>query len=83
MINISKQDEQGTKYSLTARRVGDIEETPLAHFRDLNYPWWVINADLFVEYDSAAFSTKCLFHVMMLGKDLMFYGKTDVVYRTG
>ena len=48
MINVSKQDEQGTKYSLLACRVGDIEETPPAGFEDLQYSLWVVNADLFV-----------------------------------
>ena len=73
VINVSKQEEQGTKYSLTACRVGHIEETPPARFRDLQYPLWVVNADLFVEYDSAGFVPKWLFDVMMLGKDLIFY----------
>ena len=54
VINVSKQDEQGSKLSLTACRIEDIEETPPARFRDLQYPLWVINADLFVEYDEVA-----------------------------
>ena len=83
VINVSKQDEQGTKYSLTACRVGDIEETPPAHFRDLQYPLWVVNVNLFVEYNSAGFVLKWLFDMIMLGKDLIFYGETDVVYRAG
>ena len=70
VINVSKQDEQGTKYSLTACRVGDIEEMLPARFRDLRYA-------------SAGFVLKWLFHVMMLGKNLIFYGETDVVYRIG
>ena len=32
VINVSKQDEQGNKYSLTACSVGVIEETPWARF---------------------------------------------------
>ena len=61
VINVSKQDEQGSKFALTACRIADIEETPPAHFRDLQYPLWVINADLFFEYDSAGFVLKLLF----------------------
>ena len=80
VINLFKQAEQGIKYSLTACRVKDIEETPPARFRDLQYPLWVGNADLLVECDSAEFIPKSLFHVMILGKDLIFYGETDVVY---
>ena len=83
VINVSKQDEQGSKFSLTACRIEDIEETPPARFRDLQYPLWVINADLFVEYDTAGFVPKWLFDVMMLGKDLIFYGEADVVHRIG
>ena len=83
MINVSKQDEQGSKFSLTACRIQDIEETPPARFRDLQYPLWVINADLFVEYDTAGFVPNWLFDVMMLGKDVIFYGETDVVQRIG
>ena len=49
MINVSKQDEQGSKFALTACRSDDIEETPPARFQDLQYPLWVIKADLFVE----------------------------------
>ena len=79
VINVSKQDEQGNKFALTACRIEDIKETPRACFRDLQYPLWVINADLFVEYDSAGFVPKWLFDVMMLGKDVIFYGKADVV----
>ena len=82
MINVSKQDEQGSKFALTACRIEDIEQTPAARFRDLQYPWWVINADLFVEYDSAKFVPKWLFNVMMLGKDVMFYD-ADVLHRIG
>ena len=83
VINVSKQDEQGSKFALTACRIEDIEETPSARFRDLQYPFWVINADLFVEYDSAGFVPKWLFDVMMLGKDVIFYGEADVVHRIG
>ena len=83
VIDVSKQDEQGSKFALTAWRIEDIEETPPARYRDLQYPFWVINADLFVEYDSAEFVPKWLFDVMMLGKDVIFYGKADVVHRIG
>ena len=83
MINVSKQDEQGSKFALTACPIEDIEETPLARFRDVQYPLWVINADLFVEYDSAGFVPKWLLKVMMLGKDVNFYGEADVVHRIG
>ena len=83
VINVSKQGEQGSKFSLTACRIEDIEETPPARFRDLRYPLWVINADLFVEYDTAGFVPEWLFDVMMLGKDLIFYGEADVVHRIG
>ena len=83
MINVSNQDEQGTKYSLTACRVGDIEETPPASFQNFHYPLWVVNADLFVEYSCAGFVPKWLIDVMILGKDLNFHGETDVVYRIG
>ena len=61
----------------------DIEKTPPAHFWNLQYPLWVVNADLFVEYCSAGFVPMWFFDVMMLGKDLIFYGDTDVVYRIG
>ena len=81
MINVSKQDDQGSKFALTACRIEDIEETPPARFRNLQYPLWVINADLFVEYDSAGFVTRWLFYVMMLGKDVIFSGEADVVHR--
>ena len=83
VIHVSKQDDQGNKCTLTACRIEDIEETPPAHFRDLQYPLWVVNADLFVEYDSAGFVPKWLFDVMMLEKDLIFYGDADVVHRIG
>ena len=82
-MNVSKQDDQGNKCTLTACRIEDIEETPPARFRDLQYPLWVINADLFVEYDSAGFVPKWLFDVMMLGKGVIFYGDADVVHRIG
>ena len=83
VINVSKQDEQGSKFALTACRIENIEETPPARFRDLQYPLWVINADLFAENDFAGFVPKWLFDVMMLGKDVMFYGEADVVHRIG
>ena len=83
VTNVSKQDEQGSKFTLTACHIEDIEETPLARFRDLQYPLWVFNADLFVEYDSAGFLLKWLFDVMMLPKDVIFYGEADVVHRIG
>ena len=72
MINVAKQDEQPSKFALTACRIGDIEETPPARFRDVQYPLWVINADVFVEYDSAGFVPKCLFDVMMPGEGCHF-----------
>ena len=83
VINVSKQDDQGNKCTLTACCIADIEETPAARFRDLQYPLWVVNADLFVEYDSAGFFPKWLFDEMMLGKDVIFYGDADVVHRIG
>ena len=84
VINVSKLEEHGTKYSVKAFRVGDIEETPPARSRDLQYPLWVVNANLFLEYDSArCIVPKCLFDVMMLGKDLMICGDTDVANRIG
>ena len=83
VINVSKQDEQTSKFSLTACRIEDIEETPPARFRDSQHPLWVINADLFVEYDSAGFVPKWLFDVMILGKDVIFYGEPDVVHHSG
>ena len=83
MINVSTQDDQGNKCTLTACRMQDIEEKPPARFRELQYPLWVANADLFVEYHSAGFVPKWLFHVMMLGKDIIFYGDADVVHRIG
>ena len=83
MINISKQNEQGSKLALTACRIEDIEQTPRARFRDLQYPLWAINADLFDEYDSAGLIPKWLFDVMMLGKDIIFSGEADVVHRIG
>ena len=83
VINVSKQDNQGTKCTLTACLIDDIEDTRPARFRDLQYPFWVVNAHLFVEYDSAGFVAKRLFDVMMLGKDLIFYGDSDVVSHIG
>ena len=83
MINVSKQDEQGSKFALTACPIEDTEETPPARFRDSQYPLWVINADLFVEYDSAGLVPKWLFDVMMLGKDVILYGVADVVHCIG
>ena len=83
VINVSKQDEQGSKFALTACRIEDMEETPPARILDLQYPLWVINADLFVEYSFAGFVPKWLFDVMMLGKDVIFYGEADVVHRIG
>ena len=80
VINVSKQDNQGTACTLTACRIEDIEDTPPARFWDLQYLLWVVNAALLVEYDSAGFVPKWFFDVMMLGKDLIFYGDTDVVY---
>ena len=83
MINVSKQDDQGNKCTFKACRIEDIEETPPARYQDLQYPLWVVNADLFVEYDSAGFVPKWLFDVMMLGKDLILYCDADVVHRIG
>ena len=83
VMNVSKQDEQGSKFALTACRIADIEDTPTARFQDLQYPLWVINVDLFVEYDSAGIVPKWLFDVMMLGKDVFFYGEADVVHHIG
>ena len=63
VINVSRQDEQGSKCTLTACRTED--------------------SDLFVEYESAGFLPKWLLDVMMLGKDVIFYGEADVVHRIG
>ena len=81
MINVSKQDDQGNKCTLTACRIEITVETPQARFRDLQYLLWVVKADLFVEYDSAGFVPKWLFDILMLGKDVIFYGDADVVHR--
>ena len=83
MIHVSSQDGQGSKSALTSCHIEDIEETPPARLRDLQYLLWVINADLLVEYDSARFVPKWLFDVMMLGKDFIFYGEVGVVHRIG
>ena len=84
VINVSKLDEHGIKYSVTACCIGDIEETQPAPFRDLRYPLWVVIADLFVAHNSAGcIVAKWLFNVMMLGKDLIFYGETDLMIRIG
>ena len=83
VINVSKQDQQRRKFALTACRIEDIEETPPALYQDLQYQLWVVNADLFVEYDSAGFVPKWLFDVIMLGKHVIFYGEADVVHRIG
>ena len=83
MINVSKQDDQGNKCTLTACRIEDMEETPRARFRDLQYPLWVFNTDLFLECDCAGLVPKWLFDVMMLGKDVIFYGDADIVHRIG
>ena len=83
VINVSKHDEQGSKFALTACRFEDIEERPPACFRELQYPLLVINADLFVEYDSAGFVPKWPFDPVMLGKDVIFYGEAYVVHRIG
>ena len=81
MINDCKQEDQGNKCTLPACRSEDIEETPV--FWDLQYPLWVVNADLLVDDDSAGFFPKWLFDVLMLGKDLIFYGDADVVHHIG
>ena len=83
MINASKEDDQGTKCSIPGCRVGNIEEKPPARFRVSQYPLWVVNTELFVEYDSAGFVPEWFFDVMMLQKDLILCGETDVVYRIG
>ena len=83
VINVSKQDWQGSKFALTPCRIEDIKETPTARFWDLQYPLWVMNADVFVEYDSAGFVPKWLFDVMMLEKDVIFYREADAVHRIG
>ena len=83
VINVSNEDEQGSKFALTACCIEDTEETPPARFRDLQYPLWVINANLFVEDGSAGFVPKWLFDVMMLGQDVILYGEADVVHRIG
>ena len=83
VINVSKQDDQGAQCTFIACCIEDIEVTPPARFRDLQYPFRVVNADLFIEYDSAGFRPKWLFDVMMVGKDLIFYGDTDVVHGIG
>ena len=44
---------------------------------------WFVNTDIFVEYDSAGFVPKWLVDVMTLGKDLIFYRHTHVVYQIG
>ena len=72
-----------TKGSSATCHIGEIKETPPACFQDLEYQLWVRNADLIVEYDSAGFIPKRLFDVMMLRKDPIFYGDTDVVYCIG
>ena len=68
---------------MTACRIEDIQEIPPARFQDLQYALWVVNADFFVEYDSAGFVPKWLFDAMMLGKDVIFYGDADVVHHIG
>ena len=84
VINVSKLDDHGTKYSVAACGIVDVEETPPARFRDLRYPLWVVNAGLFVAHDYArCIVPKWLFNVMMLGKDVMFYGDTDPVKHIG
>ena len=50
-------------------------------FPGLAVPVVHVKTDLFVEYDSAGLVPKWLFGVMMLGKDLIFYGETDVGHR--
>ena len=82
MINVPKQDDHGNKCTLTACRIEDIEETPPARLR-LQYQFWFVNAELLVEYESAQFVPKWLFDVMMLGKDLIFYGDADFAQRIG
>ena len=83
MINVSKQDDQGNRCTLTACRFQDIQDTSPARFSDLQYSFWVVSADIFVEYDSAGFVPKWLFDVMILGKDFIFHGDADVVHRIG
>ena len=41
VVDVSKQDDQGNKCTLTACRIEDIEETPPACFRDFQCPLWV------------------------------------------
>ena len=55
VINVPREDDQGNKCTLTACRIEDIEETPPARFPDLQYPLWVVNTDLFLEYHPPGF----------------------------
>ena len=83
VINVPQQEDQLSKCTVTACCIEDIKDTPPARFRGLQYSLWDDNADCFVEYDCAGFVPKWLFNVMMLGKDFIIYGDTNVVYRIG
>ena len=83
MINVSKQDDQGNKSTLTACRIKDLEEAPPARFQGLQYSLWLVNADFFVKYDYGRFVPQWLFDVMMLAKEVIFYGDADVMHRIG
>ena len=84
VINVSKVDKHGNEYGVTACCIEDIEETPPACFQDLHYPLWVVNSDSFVaHYCAGCIVFKLSFNLMILGKDLMFYGDTDLVNHVG
>ena len=83
VINISKQNNQETKCSLTTCCIGEIKKTPAARSQDVQHRLWVVNADLLAEYDSARFVPRWSLDVMILGMDVIFYNDTDVVYRIG
>ena len=60
-----------------------IDDVPAERFLDLKNPIWVVNADLLDGRDLGALVPRWLFDVVMSGKDVMFYGVTDVVIAIG
>ena len=81
--NVPKQDDQGNKCTLTAWRIEDIEDTPPARFRTCSTCCGWSTLTFLWNMTLQVFFQKWLFDVVMLGKDVTFYGDADVVHRIG
>ena len=80
---LSKEDDKGTKYMVTTCRIATIDDMPATRFMDLKNPLWVVIADLLDGCDLGALVPHWLFDVVMSGKDVMFYGDTDLATAIG